>query len=69
MMRQRLAHLCLLARQRSHECGMLGEEVYAPGHGLLIDRGADDFCEARRLFQRVAGLNLMAADDDRAFGL
>ena len=66
--RERLAHLALHARQGAEEGGVLGGEVRAVGHGLLVHGGAQHLGEPRRLVEGVARRHLVPAHDDRALG-
>ena len=66
--RERLAHLLLDAGEGAEEGGMLGGEVRAVGHGLLVDGGAQHLGEAGRFGEGVARRHLVPAHDDRALG-
>ena len=58
------AHLRLLAPERAHERGVLGGEVGAVGHRLLVDGRAETLAQGRGLLPGVCGHELVAADDD-----
>ena len=64
--RQQLAHAALVARQLAEEQRVLGREMGAAHHGLLIDRRAQRLGEARGLLERVAGDDLAAGEDHRS---
>ncbi len=67
--RERVAHLLLVAPKRADETGALRQEVRAIGDRRLERRTAEHFRELRRLFQRVALDDLVAAQERRPLRL
>ena len=67
--RERVAHLLLVAPKRADETGPLRQEVRAIGDRRLERRTAEHFRELRRLFQRVALDDLVAAQERRPLRL